>query len=237
MNARGWIPAHRSLFDRADWLCPTKKHPAGKREAWLDLCQMAQYEEYDHAGERLQRGEFLASVRSFAERWKWSKSQVGRFLNRLEIASMIGTVRGTPRGTVYLVTNYDTYAIAGSGKRDTQRDTMRDTSGTDAGQEEQRTKNKPTSTEGAGAKKKSRKKPQIEMPDGWSPNATHRERAIAHEIDIELQVALFTNHHDSHGNRFASWDSAFTTWLIRAPEFTNGKPDKTEDLSHWDNPT
>lgn len=135
--SRGWFHVWRKAFDRDDWLKPTKRNPASYTHAWLDICQMAQYEDYEHVGERLRRGEFIASVRSFGARWKWSKSAVSRFLKRLENASMIGTVRGTPQGTIYLVVKYNIYANGDDPLGDTQRDMLRDTSGTLAGQEEE----------------------------------------------------------------------------------------------------
>ena len=142
--SRGWIPAHRKLFDPDYWMAPTKKDPASRIHAWLDLCQMAQHETYEHAGERLNQGEVLVSVRYLSTRWGWSKSKVDRFVDRLKCGTQIGTVRETPRGTVYRIVNYDTYAIHRDSERDTQRDTQRDRSGTRAGQEQQCTTNKPS---------------------------------------------------------------------------------------------
>lgn len=131
-RVKGWIPVWRQLFRDDHWLAPTHKHPAGRREAWIDLVQLAQHSEYDHV-ETLQRGEFLASVRTLADRWKWSRTATQRYMDRLETGTMIGTVRGTPRGTVYRIVNYDTYAVGGDAERDTERDGMRNRSGTHAG--------------------------------------------------------------------------------------------------------
>ena len=63
----------------------------------------------------LERGQFILSVRDFAEIWGWSKSKADRFLQRLEKDSMI--VRswdraGTPYGTgasVITICNYDKF--------------------------------------------------------------------------------------------------------------------------------
>jgi len=134
---RGWIPAHRKLYDPDHILAPSKRDPSCRRDAWLDLCQMAQHSPRTHHGERLERGQALVAVRTKAQHWGWSKSRVSRFLLWLASEAMIGTVRGTPYGTVYRIVNYDTYAVAQNGERDTQRDTERDASGTAAGQEQQ----------------------------------------------------------------------------------------------------
>jgi hypothetical protein len=55
----------------------------------------------------------------------------------LEARTQIGTVSGTPDGTIYDIVNYDTYAVLAIGERDTSRDAQRDSSGTAAGQEQE----------------------------------------------------------------------------------------------------
>lgn len=139
----GWIPAWRKLFDREDWMRPTKRNPASYVHAWLDLCQMAQHKDGHEQGEvRLAQGEVLVANRTLAKRWGWSKSAVSRFIERAKRGTMIGTVRGTPQGTVYRIVKYEDYAIPEKHSRDTSRDDSRDTSGTPAGQEQQLTINK-----------------------------------------------------------------------------------------------
>ena len=134
--SNSWIPAWRKLYDPSHKLAPSKRDPASRRDAWLDLCQMAQHKPRRHRGVDLQTGEVLVAVRTKAEHWGWSKSRVSRFLLWLASEAMIGTVRGTPIGTVYRIVNYERYAIVGNGERDTSRDGERDRSGTGAGQEQ-----------------------------------------------------------------------------------------------------
>lgn len=133
-----WTPAYDRLFDPDHEL--GMDEPACARWAWLDLCHMAQFRDGHRqvAGVRifLRRGEFLTSVRFLANRWRWSKSRVGRFLKHLGTPpeTRIGTVRGTRSGTVYRIVNYETYAnpwdTERDSKRDGERDTKRDSRGT-----------------------------------------------------------------------------------------------------------
>jgi len=133
----GWVPAHRKVFETDHWLAPSKRDPASRLHAWLDLCQMATHQPRETAlSGVLKRGELVVSVRTMGRRWKWSKSRVQRFASDLEARTAIEPVRGTPDGTVYRVVAYDTYAVGEKATRDTQRDTERDTSGTEAGQEQ-----------------------------------------------------------------------------------------------------
>lgn len=132
-GAETWIPAYRKLFDPDHHLsmgravCP--------RFAWLDLCQMATVQSrevpYGHNLIKLVPGELVASVRTLADRWRWSKSAVSRFLSTLEKRDSIDRVRGTPAGTVYLIANKDLYWL----DRDSRRDTTGTPSGTGGGQE------------------------------------------------------------------------------------------------------
>lgn len=99
-----------------------------RAEAWIDLLQLARFEanstkeiingrviEYE-------RGERPLSLRLLADRWKWSKNRVDKFLDLLVSERMItkrttqgtatGTVTGTTCGTrqtIITICNYETY--------------------------------------------------------------------------------------------------------------------------------
>lgn len=118
-----WVPAYRQMFATDHWLAPCQERPASRRDAWLDLLQMAVDQPRETRYGPLLRGQFVGSVRTFAERWFWSKSAVSRFLDELTIRGTLGTGGGTPLGTVYTVAKYDTYAIPTTEVGDTTRDT------------------------------------------------------------------------------------------------------------------
>jgi hypothetical protein len=140
----GWIPLWRKCYDPDHWLAPTKRAPASRRDAFMDLCQMATHQRRTVRDEVIERGELIVSVRTLGERWCWSKSRVERFTSELEARTAIETVRGTVNGTVYRIVNYETYAVQQEPERDSERDNLRDTSGTPPGQEQQQ--NNKTST-------------------------------------------------------------------------------------------
>ena len=71
-------------------LSPTwnqRRHPRTDCEAMIDLFSMAAYNHFDyvtrHGVDALEPGEFVASARFLAERWRWSKDAVTRFLKRM----------------------------------------------------------------------------------------------------------------------------------------------------------
>lgn len=111
-----WTPAYDRMFDPDYHLAGD---PTCRRWAWLDLCHMAAWKcrtrIIGSVVVPLKRGELVASLRFLADRWGWSVKKVRDFLEILEHPDIekIETVRGTPKGTVYRVVNYDTYANPG----------------------------------------------------------------------------------------------------------------------------
>jgi hypothetical protein len=60
------------------------------------------------------------------------------------------------------------------------------------------------------------KKPETKLPKEWAPTAAHIERARAKGVDVVGQAEAFRLHAETHDRRAASWNAAFTTWLIKA---------------------
>lgn len=139
MPTDGWFKAHRSIFRHPLFM----DDPACRAFAFMDLVGMAEFEPKRRSIKGqivdVQRGQFVASVRFLCDRWKWSHGRVQRFLAEMESENMIGTVSGTPSGTVYCVVNYDTY----QDMRYTERDAERHGDGTPTARIEER-KNLPT---------------------------------------------------------------------------------------------
>lgn len=112
MKEYGHIKISRKMFDGADeyW---EEKRPRTKAEAWIDLIQMANWKEGKVlAGNHsvcLERGEFLASFRYLAFRWKWSVNKSKLFLKSIENKGRIKVHQKTPIGYTYLIVNYDSY--------------------------------------------------------------------------------------------------------------------------------
>lgn len=114
---RGHVKLARKAFDTIHgdpwWLEPRE---FSKWEAWIDLIQLAQWRDYEHATKygpvALKRGEFLASLRWLGERWKWGPERVRRHLQAAEKACRLARQREEQGGTVYLIVNYDTYQSA-----------------------------------------------------------------------------------------------------------------------------
>lgn len=103
--------------------------PRSKAEAWIDLLFLARWVKGTATSEghtvALGRGEFLASERFLAERWRWSRGKVRTFLAQAQDLARISAQRDTQLGTVYRVVNYDLYQLT-PGKKDQRQDQQED---------------------------------------------------------------------------------------------------------------
>lgn len=131
---RGVFAVSRSIWDDPDFA----PQEFTEREAFMWLVGAAAWNDRSVRGSAgpvaLARGEFCFSVRFLGDKWKWSKSRVDRFLDRLENRDII---RASDRDSakVYSIKNYNRYQVVGLPERDSERDTDRDASGTAAGQQ------------------------------------------------------------------------------------------------------
>lgn len=107
--------------------------PFSEREAWAWLIGAAAWKRINTRGNAgavtLERGEFSFSIRFLAEKWKWKKDRVARFITRLKKRDML---RDTRRDSceVYFICNYNKFQKVGVSDRDSARDTERDANAT-----------------------------------------------------------------------------------------------------------
>jgi len=94
---RGYFALPREDFEGTLW---EERRPRTKFEAWLDLVRMAQFSEEPQeivVGMRTvacHYGELFASMRELALRWRWSKTNVVRYIKMLQDCGNIGTEPG-----------------------------------------------------------------------------------------------------------------------------------------------
>ncbi len=106
---KGWISVHRKIQD--NWLWQSKE-PYDNLKAWLDILLTVNHSEQKVLIKgtlyTVKRGESIMSLDSWANRWKWNKSKVRRFLNLLQSDSMI-ELKNERKTTRLTVCNYDSY--------------------------------------------------------------------------------------------------------------------------------
>lgn len=101
----GWIKLHRSIVDHPLWL----SEPFTWGQAWTDMLLNANFAAgsfYVRKQEvKLERGQLAWSELTMADRWKWSRGKVRRFLTELEKQGMI-TQHKTHLTSVVTICNY-----------------------------------------------------------------------------------------------------------------------------------
>lgn len=139
---RGYVKAYRKLFESDMWL----KEPFTRGQAWVDLIGLANHTDgfIRKRGIRinLKRGEVGWGERELAERWKWSRGKVRRFLTELCSENEQKLVPQTePQNknviSCYLIINYDLYQSNDT----TEKPTSRTTNGPQTGHKRYQNKN------------------------------------------------------------------------------------------------
>lgn len=108
MSDKGWIKLHRQLQECPMWY----SERFSKGQAWVDLLLLANHKDKKilFNGEMIiiKRGQYLTSMVKLAEKWKWSRPTVVKFLNVLEKDKMI-TRSSDNTKTLITIENYEIY--------------------------------------------------------------------------------------------------------------------------------
>jgi uncharacterized phage protein (TIGR02220 family) len=121
MENKGWIKLHRKIVDNPLWL----SEPFTKAQAWVDLLLLANHKD-GHIRKRgvlvtVERGQVGYSEEALAERWKWSRGKVRRYV--VELARLSQVSRKISKKTVQKktsvssfisITNYEAYQMNGT---------------------------------------------------------------------------------------------------------------------------
>ncbi len=114
----GWIKLHRQIVENEFYL----SERFTKAQAWIDLIILATHKErtvYPKGVEiKLTPGQLCWSQVSLANRWKWDRKTVGKYLETLRKRKMVDT-RKTNVTTIITIKNWFLYQ--GDGQRNGQR--------------------------------------------------------------------------------------------------------------------
>ena len=109
MADKGWIKTYRQILDCWLW---TDKEPYDKRSAWMQLLLTANHSDKKimFNGELIvvKRGQILTSIRTLAEKQKWSYDKTLRFLRLIESDGMIEKESDKFR-TLITIVNYEVF--------------------------------------------------------------------------------------------------------------------------------
>ena len=104
----GWIRLQRSIVEH--WLWQDEPYSFG--QAWIDLLISASWKDYksyfDGKLEIKKAGTVYTSKRYLADRWKWNRHKLDKFLSALELDNMV-EIKCTKKCTTINIVNYTLY--------------------------------------------------------------------------------------------------------------------------------
>lgn len=118
MDQRGWVKLPRAIRDEPLW---REDRRFSGFEAWLDLYLSAHHTETEVVVNNgpllIRRGQVFTSQVGLANRWRWDRKTVRRFLGRLERSSkvVLSTSKRRDMGwTIITLCNYEQMSIDGT---------------------------------------------------------------------------------------------------------------------------
>jgi hypothetical protein len=66
--------------------------------------------------------------------------------------------------------------------------------------------------------------PELPLPADWKPNEKHAELATKRGLTLEFQAAKFMAHAETHARTAASWNGAFSQWLLSGDPSREPRP-------------
>lgn len=126
--AEGWVIIHRKIQDCILW---ESQDPFDYRSAWIDLLLLANHEDkqiiFNSKPLTIKRGQRLTSMQYLAQRWKWDRKKVRKFLDLLQSENML--IRDSDKKrTLLTIVNYGVYQDVGTSKGQ-QKDIKRTSTG------------------------------------------------------------------------------------------------------------
>jgi hypothetical protein len=109
----GFIALWRKSFDNPLYF----SEPFTRWQAWTDLLLLANHKtrivSFRGIPVKIRRGQAASGENFLAERWKWSRGKVRRFLKLLETEQQIVQQKNNVIGLISIL-NYDTYQVGGT---------------------------------------------------------------------------------------------------------------------------
>ena len=246
MSVQGFITIHRKLRSSDLWLGESFT----RGQAWVDLLILANWKA-GHVRIRgvridLARGQLAASSIWLAERWKWSRGKVTRFLSELEADQRIRQQKTNVTSLVTIV-NYDSYQTGGTANEATNRTTdeaangpqviqQTDTQEQEYNQEQPETK-KVNQRAAAATTPRKDKQPKASSAEAKPANVEAVAEYMATRGGTPAQAAKFWDHFTSNGWKVGGkaamkdWRASVRNWLANDRERVNSGYGKQKGFS------
>lgn len=209
----GWIKLHRKIMDTPLYL----SEPFTRIQAWIDLLLLANHKEglFYVRGNKVVvgRGQIGTSSRTLANRWKWSRGKVERFLQDLEESGQIKPQK-TNVITLISICNYDEY-------QNTEPQNEPQTSHRQTTNEPQTDPNKnDNNVNNANNDNKESKGKTSRFTPPTIEEVKARIAEMGYTFDAEAFIAFYQSNGWMVGkSKMKDWKAAMVTWQKREPRF------------------
>lgn len=246
----GFVLIHRKIFESPMF---EDDEPFSKREALIWMVCAAAWTDttvrYKGALHHLKRGQLIASIRDLADRWKWNRCKVERFLRETASETAIETASETGI-TVITICNYDKYQSANHDREtpsETPSETASETHNNKVKKEyiyippipplfaaagctidpEPVPADPPQEPAAAAPPPKPQRErknlPRRPVPDDWTPSEADRRFATDRGIPesrIPGMAEQFRWHHVAKGTLTASVSASWRTWVLKDASYS-----------------
>jgi hypothetical protein len=201
-------------------------------QAWIDLLLIANHDEKDVfiRGNKVtvHRGEIAYSSENLAQRWKWSRGKVLRFLDYIEDMGMIVQQKSFVISTISIC-NYEKYQ--GNGTADDTTDSTADDTA-DGQQTVQQIVHKQE------YKKKKKEKEENNISPLFVPPAVDDVAAYCQERNNGVDAVRFVSYYESVGwkvgkNKMKDWKAAVRTWERKDKQEHQSQPPQQQPGCIW----
>lgn len=215
----GWIKLSRSIMDDPLYFA----EPFTRAQAWIDLLLLANYADgyFIVRGNRVnvKRGQIGRSQQNLAERWRWSRGKVDRFLTEMENDGRIIQQKSRLTSLISIVNFESMYSTVQQNEQQTAQQNEQQTAQQITQQTDINNKKNNRNNNNTSSIEEDREKPQKR----FVPPTLEEVQAYIVEkgycVDAESFIAFYDSKNWYIGkNKMKNWKAAILTWEKRERE-------------------
>ena len=208
----GWIKLPRSIMDDPIYFA----EPFTRAQAWIDLLLLANYADgyFIVRGNRVnvKRGQIGRSQQNLAERWKWSRGKVDRFLTEMETEGRIIQQKSRLTTLISIVNFESMYSMIQQTEQQAEQQTEQQT---DINNNNKIKNNNNIISSNI----EDRKKPQKRFVPPTLEEVQSYIVEKGYSVDAESFIAFYQSKNWYVGkNKMKDWKAAIVTWEKRERE-------------------
>lgn len=220
----GWIKLPRNIMEDPLYFA----EPFTRAQAWIDLLLLANYADgyFIVRGNRVnvKRGQVGRSQQNLAERWRWSRGKVDRFLTEMEKDGRIIQQKSRLTSLISIVNFESLYSTEQQNQQQTEQQTTQ--------QMDINNKNNNKNNNNTSSNEEEKGKPQKRFIPPTLEEVQAHITEKGYSVDAESFIAFYQSKNWYVGkNKMKDWKAALVTWERRErenPRHPASSPRKTK---------